>query len=183
MLWAKSQAGPIHSLWALSGSFLTLFFIFLVHHYRGFNYLHEHCGSLHTSTLGHYSSQCIFESERKRGLCFWFSLKLLFFMRRLGQILAFWTLPWFPSSSMSYSQSVLMQMTENSEYESKAGWHCCAGSFSKGAKQVERGRTWKSVPSHQIWRIVEITLRKIYVEWRDNQICGGTASSGAHRIF
>lgn len=81
MLWAKSQAGPIHSLWALSvWDFSYFIFFFLAHHYRGFNYLHEHRGSLHTSTLGHYSSQCIFERERKRGLCFWFFPKAVIFL-------------------------------------------------------------------------------------------------------
>lgn len=75
-----------------------------------------------------------------------------------------------------------MQMTENSEYGSWAGWHCCAGSFSEEAKQAERQQNQDLVPLHQIWRILERTLGKIHV---DEELTKSveTASSGAYRNF
>lgn len=75
-----------------------------------------------------------------------------------------------------------MQMTENSEYGSRAGWHCCAGSSSEKAKQVERQQNWNLVPLHQIWRIWERTLGKIHVD-KELTKSVGSGSSGAHRNF
>lgn len=183
MLWAKSQAGPIHSLWALSVWDFSYFIfsswpIIIEDSITSMSTMevciHQPWGIIHHNVF--------LRGKEKEGYVSGSSLKLLFFLWRLGQILAFWTLPWFPSSSMSYSQGVLMQMTENSEYRSRAGWHCCAGSFSEKAKQAERQQNWNLVPLHWIWRIWERTLGKIHVD-KELTKSVGTASSGALRNF
>lgn len=56
-----------------------------------------------------------------------------------------------------------MQMTADSEYESKTGWHVLRRAFLQGG-QAERQKTLELVPLYQVWGILEITLGKIYVD-------------------
>lgn len=72
-----------------------------------------------------------------------------------------------------------MQMTEDSEYESKTGWHVLCRAFLQGG-QADRQRTLESILFYQVWG--HWRLGKRYVDKETTKSIGIT-SSGAHRIF